>query len=123
MLPDHFTDEPLWCDADLAQFLKIDEGSLRKRRMTGGGIPYVKIGHLVRYVPSVVRAHIAGRLQSSTSEIVPDAISPAREYRNIPADGVKRLRATPHRDVPTDGTKRPRGRPRKIPTLAPVGAE
>ena len=98
MLPDNFTNEPLWCDADLAQFLKIDESSLRKRRMTGDGIPYIKIGHLVRYIPSVVRAHIAERLQTSTSEIVPAAIAPARECRA----------------VPTDGAKRPVGRPRKV---------
>jgi len=106
MLPDDFTNEPLWNDADLARFLNIDENGLRKSRMTGGGIPYIKIGHLVRYVPSVVRAHIAGRLQRSTSEIVPDAIPPRRD---VPSDGVKR-----HRDVPPDGTKRPRGRPRKV---------
>jgi predicted DNA-binding transcriptional regulator AlpA len=42
--------------------------TLEKDRWEGGGPPYVKMGRLVRYRPADVRAWIAERVRSSTSD-------------------------------------------------------
>jgi hypothetical protein len=60
--------ESLWDDLEAAAFLKLSPLTLRKARMSGGGPPYLKLGHSVRYLPSSVRDWCAERAQRSTSE-------------------------------------------------------
>ena len=53
------TPEPLWDTHATAAFLNVSEKKLEADRLKGIGLPYVKMGRSVRYVPSVVRAHVA----------------------------------------------------------------
>ena len=52
----------------------IDEGYpftlswLRSKRVTGGGIPFIKIGSLVFYMPEDAEAYIAAHRVTSTTE-------------------------------------------------------
>jgi hypothetical protein len=76
----HPQDEALWDDLQLAEFLKLSPGTLRKARMVGSGPPFLKFGHSVRYVPSSVREWCAQRTQRSTSENAPP-LTPEHPHR------------------------------------------
>jgi hypothetical protein len=60
--------QPLWDDLQLAEFLKLSPGTLRKARMTGAGPPFLKFGNAVRYDPASVQQWCSERAQTSTSE-------------------------------------------------------
>jgi predicted DNA-binding transcriptional regulator AlpA len=85
--------QPLWTDLQVAEFLQLSSGTLRKARMTGGGPPFLKIGNLVRYLPSAVQEWCAERVRRSTAE-----------QQNHPPL-VPQYPRYPHRDA---------GRPRKV---------
>lgn len=63
---------------ETAKHLRTTERTLERRRLTGDGPPYVKIGALIRYPLSELEKWLAGRLQRSTSET---AASPNRKPR------------------------------------------
>ena len=42
---------------------------LRKRRVTGGGIPYLKIGPSVRYRPRNIGVYLESCMRNSTSDM------------------------------------------------------
>ena len=86
-------DEALWDDLQLAEFLKLSPGTLRKARMVGSGPPFLKFGHSVRYVPSSVRDWCAQRAQRSTSENSPP-LTPQHPHRG-PGRPRKDYGATP----------------------------
>jgi hypothetical protein len=91
-------DEALWSDGDVARFLGISVSTLRKSRMTGHGIPHIKLGFCVRYVPAIVRQYVAERTRQSTSEPPgPILTGPSLKPPAKPGPG-----------------SRPRGRPRKV---------
>lgn len=52
---------------ELAEFLKVSPSYLNKDRLTGRGIPFVKIGASVRYRLSDVLRFTEGRVRRSTS--------------------------------------------------------
>ena len=58
-----------YCDtAGAASLLGISASTLTKRRMDGGGPPFVKFSKLVRYHVPTLRAWAAAREHQSTSE-------------------------------------------------------
>lgn len=61
--------EPLLSDCDVEKLTGRARSTLQKDRVAGGGIPFVRIGRLVRYRQSDVKAYL-GSLPSyrSTSE-------------------------------------------------------
>jgi predicted DNA-binding transcriptional regulator AlpA len=59
--------EPLWGTKDLARFTGGAESTWEKKRLTGDGPPYLKIGRHVRYRPSDVEAWLAKQVRQSTS--------------------------------------------------------
>lgn len=61
-------DEPLWTPAETAAYLggEIDEGTLQHWRARGGGPPFVKAGHFVRYRPGDVRAWLRERARRAS---------------------------------------------------------
>ena len=63
MSHEHYEDTP-----ELARRTKTSESYWNKMRVAGDGPPYVKIGKLVRYQPSVVDAWLASLTRSSTSD-------------------------------------------------------
>jgi hypothetical protein len=50
------------------KFLDLSPHTLAKKRMTGDGPPYIKIGVAVRYDLKVLQEYVARRVRSSTSD-------------------------------------------------------
>ena len=53
--------EPAWCDSHVEEFFHVPKGTMRRARCSGkppelANIPFLKLGHLVRYQPRDVRA-------------------------------------------------------------------
>lgn len=53
---------------DASEHVGLSESTLEKRRLTGDGPPFVKIGRAVRYRICDLDAWIAAQLTQSTSE-------------------------------------------------------
>jgi predicted DNA-binding transcriptional regulator AlpA len=48
--------------------LKVSESFLAKKRVSGGGPRFIKIGRLVRYPESGINEYLASRTRTSTSD-------------------------------------------------------
>ena len=55
------TTRPLLDDRDVARLTGRARSSLQKDRLYGGGIPFIRLGRLVRYRPADVDAWLASR--------------------------------------------------------------
>ncbi len=53
-----FAEKPLWDDRDLSRFLKRSRSRIQKDRTEGRGVPFIRIGRLIRYDPAVVRDYV-----------------------------------------------------------------
>ena len=58
------TEASLWRDENAEDFFNLPRGTMRRVRATGhppelADIPFLKLGHLVRYEPEVCRAALA----------------------------------------------------------------
>jgi predicted DNA-binding transcriptional regulator AlpA len=61
--------EPLLSDREVERITGRARSTLQKDRVAGGGIPFVRIGRLVRYRPGDVAAYLAALPKlRSTSE-------------------------------------------------------
>jgi hypothetical protein len=60
----------LWDEQELSKRTGIAPSTLQKQRMRGDGIPFVKVGRMVRYRPQDCAAFFAQRVVHSTSEPV-----------------------------------------------------
>lgn len=61
--------ERLLSSQEAAKYLGIAEPTLRISRMKGGGIPFIKMGRLVKYRIADIENYLAIRTYKSTSEI------------------------------------------------------
>lgn len=61
--------EELLTEDELSEIIHRSPSSLQKDRVRGVGIPFIKIGRLVRYLPSVVEAELESRTRRSTSDV------------------------------------------------------
>ena len=59
--------QPLWAEGDLARYLNISVKTLQANRLKGVGVPWIKVGRLVRYRPPDVLAYEEANLCQSTS--------------------------------------------------------
>ena len=72
------TIEPHLTDNDVSRITGRARSTLQKDRVAGGGIPFVKIGRLVRYRPSDVENYLVSlRAYNSTSEVTVEGAAPA----------------------------------------------
>lgn len=55
-------------ERQLAELLNVPVRTLQAQRQRGTGIPFVKIGRLVRYEASNVSEYLKGHLRASTSD-------------------------------------------------------
>ena len=60
--------DPLLKTPAAAPYLKVSAAWLEKKRVTGGGPVYIKIGRLVSYRRSVLDEYLAARECRSTSD-------------------------------------------------------
>lgn len=51
-----------------ANYLGLAASTLEKLRVSGGGVPFVKLGRAVRYRVCDLDAYLAARVRSNTSE-------------------------------------------------------
>ena len=58
----------LLTETEVEEIYGIKVSVLRKRRVTGGGIPYLKIGDSVRYRPRNIVAYFDSCMRNSTSD-------------------------------------------------------
>jgi excisionase family DNA binding protein len=58
----------LLTETEAAELLRQRVKTLQARRVTGGGVPFVKIGRTVRYRRADVLAYIAANVRTSTTE-------------------------------------------------------
>jgi excisionase family DNA binding protein len=66
--PDH-----LWSTDECAAYLGCEPKTLENWRSSGkGGLPFIRLGRLIRYYPPAVVAWIETRLVTGTSEASPD---------------------------------------------------
>lgn len=78
--------ETLLDEEQAGALLGLSISTLQKRRLTGDGPAYIKMGRAVRYQPSAIRAFIAAREVRSTSE-VPLQFGRRAPSPRPPADG------------------------------------
>lgn len=62
--------KPLLKEEDAAPFAGLSVSTLQKKRVSGDGPPFVKIGRSVRYRPEDLEAYVAARVVGSTSEAI-----------------------------------------------------
>jgi hypothetical protein len=48
--------------------LKVSESFLAKKRVTGGGPKFIKVGRLVRYPETAINEYLSAQLRNSTSD-------------------------------------------------------
>ena len=65
----HYDKQALLTEQQVADRQRRSVKTLRNQRVTGGGIPFLKLGRTVRYRLSDVLAWETARLVSSTSEL------------------------------------------------------
>ena len=60
--------EQVYTPKETAIRLKVSESFLAKKRVTGGGPKFTKVGRVVRYPESAISEYLAAQLRSSTSD-------------------------------------------------------
>jgi hypothetical protein len=63
--------EQVYTPKETAIRLKVSESFLAKKRVTGGGPKFTKVGRVVRYPESAINEYLAAQLRSSTSDAGP----------------------------------------------------
>ena len=58
----------LLAEGQAARVMGKSVSTLQKERVSGAGVPYVKLGRAVRYRLSDLKAHIARNIRRSTSD-------------------------------------------------------
>jgi excisionase family DNA binding protein len=61
--------EPFLDERQLAKLLNVSPRTLQNKRVTGGGIPFVRIGKAIRYSPEDVAKYLEQHKLTSTSPI------------------------------------------------------
>jgi hypothetical protein len=51
--------------------LKVSESFLAKKRVSGGGPKYIKVGRVVRYPETAINEYLSAQLRTSTSDAGP----------------------------------------------------
>jgi excisionase family DNA binding protein len=78
--------EKVYTTKETAVRLKVSESFLNKKRVSGGGPKFIKVGRAVRYPESAIDEYMAGQLRTSTSDSGPACNRSGNEPRNIGAD-------------------------------------
>jgi excisionase family DNA binding protein len=60
--------DQLLTETEAAALLRQKVKTMRNLRVTGGGVPFVKLGRSVRYRMSDLQAYIASNVRKSTAE-------------------------------------------------------
>jgi predicted DNA-binding transcriptional regulator AlpA len=66
--------------------LKVSESFLAKKRVSGGGPKFIKMGRVVRYPESAINEYLASQVRTSTSDAGPLSGTPGDEAKNVEAE-------------------------------------
>lgn len=58
----------LLTETELASRWNLAPKTLANQRCRGSGVPFIRIGRMIRYDPDVIETHEAARMVNSTSE-------------------------------------------------------
>jgi excisionase family DNA binding protein len=78
--------EKVYTTKETAVRLKVSESFLNKKRVSGGGPKFIKVGRNVRYPESAINEYLSGQLRTSTSDAGPACIGGDSEPRNVGAE-------------------------------------
>jgi len=67
------TFEKVHTTRETAVRLKVSESFLAKKRVSGGGPKYIKVGRVVRYPETAISEYLSAQLRASTSDNGPAA--------------------------------------------------
>jgi excisionase family DNA binding protein len=70
-------DNGLWTAAEVAAFLKVSR-SWVYHRLESGLLPHIRVGGLVRFDPSTIRAHVSSGCSSPATRATSATIRPVR---------------------------------------------
>jgi predicted DNA-binding transcriptional regulator AlpA len=63
--------EKIHTPKETAARLKVSESFLAKKRVSGGGPKFIKVGRAVRYPESAIREYLSAQLRTSTADAGP----------------------------------------------------
>jgi hypothetical protein len=66
--------------------LKVSESFLAKKRVTGGGPKFFKVGRVVRYPETAINEYLSAQLRTSTSDVGPVSGKRGEAAQNIRAE-------------------------------------
>jgi hypothetical protein len=66
--------------------LKVSESFLAKKRVSGGGPKFIKVGRVVRYPETAINEYLSAQLRTSTSDAGPASGTRGEEAQNIQAE-------------------------------------
>jgi predicted DNA-binding transcriptional regulator AlpA len=72
--------------------LKVSESFLAKKRVSGGGPKFIKMGRVVRYPESAINEYLASQVRTSTSDAGPAPSERGDEAQNIEAEDYSHAR-------------------------------
>lgn len=78
--PNHVGETPV-LTPEASKIAKLSESSLEKRRISGDGPPFIKIGRRVLYYPSDIHRWLASKKRVSTSDVGVSAAGKSRKKR------------------------------------------
>jgi len=65
--------EKLYTAKETAVRLKVSESFLAKKRVSGGGPKFIKVGRVVRYTDAAIYEYLSAQLRNSTSDTEPSS--------------------------------------------------
>ena len=74
--------ENVYTTKETAVRLKVSASFLAKKRMSGGGPKFTKMGRIVRYPETAINEYLAARLRTSTSDPGPVSGTGSDEVQN-----------------------------------------
>ncbi len=85
--------EKVYTTKETAVRLKVSESFLNKKRVSGGGPKFIKVGRAVRYPESAINEYLSGQLRTSTSDAGPACNGSGSEPHNVGAEEPDRIQA------------------------------
>jgi hypothetical protein len=78
--------EKVYTTKETAVRLKVSESFMAKKRVTGGGPKFIKVGRVVRYPETAINEYLLAQLRASTSDTGPAPSKGGDEAQDIEAE-------------------------------------
>jgi hypothetical protein len=78
--------EKVYTPKETAGRLKVSKSFLAKKRVSGGGPKFVKVGRVVRYTETAINEYLSAQLRTSTSDVGPLGGTRGDEAKDVEAE-------------------------------------